>query len=81
MTVTLKRLREVLSYDGATGEFVWIKPPHVHPRLAGNVAGGFRSGYLLIKIDGRKYGAHRLAWFYTHGRWPVDRIDHISTLR
>lgn len=65
-------------YDPETGLFTWVRPPKEHPRMLGQVAGGFRSGYILIKIDGRKYGAHRLAWLYTHERWPVDRIDHIN---
>lgn len=78
MTITVERLRNILRYDPETGVFTWIIPPSNHGRMRGKAAGGLRSGYLLIKIDGRKYGAHRLAWLYSHGAWPTGRIDHIN---
>lgn len=74
--VTQERLREVLSYDPETGIFTWVSPPSVHPRLKGTPAGGNATGYTMIKIDGRKYKAHRLAWLYVYGSMPSQRIDH-----
>lgn len=76
--LTAKRLREVLDYDPNSGLFRWIQPPRVHPRINGYVAGGCSTGYVLIKIDGKKYKAHRLAWLYVHDEWPPGDIEHIN---
>lgn len=34
--------------------------------------------YLKIKVDGKEYRAHRLAWLYMHDRFPRESIDHID---
>jgi len=76
--ITASRLREVLRYDADTGKFHWLVS---HQKIKrGDVAGAFTSkGYIRIKIDGRTYRAHRLAWFYVTGEWPKDEIDHRNT--
>lgn len=75
--ISLAQLRRILSYDAETGTFVWVCPPDNHPRLIGVAAGTVGpDGYVAIKIDGRKYKAHRLAWLYVHGELPKSRIDH-----
>lgn len=74
--LTATRLREVLKYDLDTGNFVWIKPPKNHPRMSNKVAGSPSDGYLLIKIDGQKHKASRLAWLYVYGEWPALELDH-----
>ena len=35
-------------------------------------------GYIRINVLGRRYYAHRLAWFYVHGVWPSEQMDHIN---
>lgn len=79
--VTHQRLLEVLRYEPETGDFVWLvnKSPKVR---AGDIAGQPESGgYTRIKIDGVDHLAHRLAWFYVHGYWPANEIDHINRVR
>ena len=74
--LTAERLREVLSYDADTGLFVWQAQRGC--KRPGESAGTQTDGYLQISVDGRLYKAHRLAWLYVHGAWPVDAIDHIN---
>jgi len=32
----------------------------------------------MIMVDRTSHKAHRLAWLYTYGEWPVGDIDHIN---
>ena len=79
--LTQDRLQELLNYDPDSGLFTWLKS--ISRRVkAGEVAGGLSTGgYIRIRIDGKKYKAHRLAWLYTLGNWPSDYIDHINGIR
>ena len=75
--LTAERLRELLSYDSEMGIFTWLKPPARMPYLRGHPAGTNRGdGYVRVMIEGRPFFAHRLAWLYMTGVWPVDRVDH-----
>lgn len=75
------RLRELFLYDPATGAFV-NRVARGSLARAGQVAGSKHcAGYLAIRIDGRAYLCHRLAWLYMHGEWPADQIDHINGVR
>ncbi len=73
--ITQERLKHCLEYNPETGIFVWIRPPHTHPRLYRTIAGAEATGYIKIKIDNKKYSAHRLAWLYVYGEMP-QIIDH-----
>lgn len=76
-----ERLREALSYDPATGVFRW-KIKCAQRVSIGDVAGSPNiHGYLLIMLDRVRYKAHRLAWFYVHGAWPENEIDHLNGVR
>lgn len=69
-------LQFYLNYDPATGNFTWKNPCSYKMKVgdhAGSIAG---HGYRQIKIAGKMYLAHRLAWLWVYGRWPVEFIDH-----
>jgi hypothetical protein len=71
---SIDRLRELFSFDPTTGLFTRI----VGRVSAGAVAGSkYPNGYVYLRVDGRAYRAHRLAWFWVHGTWPPE-IDHID---
>lgn len=76
--ISHERLRELLSYNGHTGEFSWLKRSSPRSRdLTGCLAGAaLGTGRRVIKIDGKLYYASRLAWFYVYGQWPDRDIDH-----
>lgn len=77
--VSHERLLEVLDYEPETGLFRRRIPMQCRVKV-GEVAGGRKGakGHIQIRLDGRLYLAHRLAWFYVHGRWPAQCIDHID---
>ena len=66
-----------LDYDRATGIFSWNKS--VSNKPSGRVAGAVRpNGYICVSVGGRKWYAHRLAWFLVYGEEPQGQIDHIN---
>lgn len=73
--LTSKRLFEVLDYEPSTGVFRWkLRSMEVAGTINWN-------GYRRIQIDSKRYQASRLAWFYAHGWWPSQDIDHVNGIR
>ena len=64
-------LLEQVHYDPETGVFTRRKTGKACGRQSVD-------GYIYIVIKGCSYKAHRLAWFYVHGSWPIFVIDHIN---
>lgn len=75
--LTLERLQEVLRYDPSTGVFIWKKGT-ARGRVGAQAGVLFGAGYRYISVDGQKYLAHRLAWFWSYGKWPDQWLDHIN---
>lgn len=74
-------LRAILGYDHETGRF-WWKVLRGGPAQKGSPAGCWqRTGYLVIRILGKNYHAHRLAWYLIHEMWPPADIDHRNSIR
>jgi HNH endonuclease len=75
--LTADRLRELLHHDPEMGKF--IRRVRRGPVPTGALAGHRRrDGYLDIKVDGRLYLAHRLAFLYMTGHWPKYEADHCN---
>jgi len=79
--LTQERLKEVVDYNPETGIFTWRCAQGKRTDLIGQTAGFDVNGYIGIRIDYERYPAHRLAWLYVHGRWPVNEIDHRDRVR
>lgn len=72
--MNLEQLKSRYHYDPETG--IWTNLTYPNRKV-----GTKHLGYIWVQIDGRKYSAHRLAWFYMTGAWPVNQIDHKDTDR
>lgn len=68
----------LLSYDFEAGRFSWLVD-RTGGTKAGDEAGCvLPDGYRSVRVLGRNYHEHRLAWFYCFGDWPRQQIDHID---
>lgn len=89
--ISIEYLKDLLLYNPETGTFVWKERPLKYfkdsrmfkswnTRYAHKPAGSINksSGYIEIRINGKAYLAHRLAYAIYHGKHPTKVIDHID---
>jgi len=78
----LQALKESLSYNQETGEFKRLFRVRGNQKdldqPTGTIQGGDR---ILISLFNVMYRAEDLAWFYIHGKWPINGITHINGIR
>ena len=85
MKLIQKLLKKHLRYDRNTGVFVWRISNY--GRNAGGISVGDIAGcenvvgYIVIRVFNRLYLAHRLAWLYCHGSFPISNIDHKNQIK
>lgn len=79
-SVTHERLKELLSYDPLTGHFRWLRKTcnHHNNFKSEMITTKDSKGYRIVKIDGRQYRLHQIAWCYMTGSFSEIFIDHIN---
>lgn len=71
-------LAKLIAYDPVTGRLTWIARTGPRGQIDAEIGHITAAGYRRVKIKGRMYFAHRLAWFLSYGTWPAHEIDHID---
>lgn len=75
--ITQADLLRLFEYNSVTGVFVRKVKTAIATKV-GEVAGCLDSeGYVHIRVMGKSYRAHKLAWLYVYGDMP-KLIDHID---
>jgi HNH endonuclease len=73
--IAYERLKQLISYDPATGIFVNLVNRGKTAKIGGIPGCLSPQGYWQITIDGQTYTAHQLAIFYMTKRW-AEEVDH-----
>lgn len=69
-----RRLMGLLQYDPETGSLRWVS--------SGSAAGCLRpDGYLVVRVDGSLFMAHRLIWLMVTGQAPPTCVDHLNHVK
>lgn len=81
MRLSFNDVSNILSYEPETGLLRW-KVDRSRLAKTGCEAGALHpNGYVYVKIKGKSYRAHRLAWLLNTGSLPPEEIDHINGCR
>lgn len=77
LSTSPERVRAVFEYSPETGVLRYKNPKSyaVHRDQAGWLD---KQGYREVRMDGKRFFAHRVVWAYVYGAWPVHEIDHIN---
>ena len=70
-----EEVRALFDYNADTGELSWRIANRGLRRAVGNKSEG---NYTRVRISGKYYGAHRLAWAWYYGKWPPHDVDHVN---
>jgi hypothetical protein len=67
-------VEDLLSYDPDTGVLLWKRGPRAGIHAGYEIAGGD----IEVRLYGRLYRAHHLAWYLGHGEWPIGHIRRLN---
>lgn len=69
-------LRQLLRYDSETGKLYWLVNRGRNARTGSEAGTVLKRGVVSIRINGKFYLAHQLAWVFIHGQWAESELDH-----
>ena len=69
--ISQDELKKIIHYNHITGDIKRLDRRNSNGSID-------KYGYLILKIKGVQYKAHRLAWLYVYGEFPNNVIDHIN---
>lgn len=76
--ITQEQLKNTLHYDPETGAFTWKFSRSNRVKIGDKAGTAAGHGYLVMRLEGVKLYAHRLAWLYQYGSFPSGHIDHVN---
>lgn len=77
-SLTQEEIKKHLFYDPSSGIFIRLTKTSSSSNVGKPTGCQIRGGYILVKLLGKRYYAHRLAFLYMIGRWPTCIVDHIN---
>lgn len=77
------RVRELFHYCPDTGVFTRRvgRPGGRNTHVGATVGSMGKDGYRYIRYDKKLHLAHRWAWLYVYGEWPVNEVDHLNGIK
>src|ERR1019366_5029466 len=75
--LTFEMVNKLLRYDPEMGKLYWRISSAKRIKV-GSEAGSLSksTGYITIRIEGKLYQAHRVAWLLHEGHWPEGNPEH-----
>jgi len=77
----IKELREAFDYDEETGEFYWAKPRSNSCKKGQKADSIDKLGYHILKLNWKRFKAHRVAMAFKGVDVNGRQIDHINGIR
>jgi len=71
-------LKNLLKYSPISGEFTWKVKPSLGVPVGAPAGHKSKAGYTQIRIGKQLHYAHRLAFLYMEGIFPIEQVDHID---
>ena len=77
--VTPQEVASLFDYHPETGDITWKDAIYVRRDRRGKPVGyKYPYSYIVVRIQGRNYPAHHVAWCLHYGDWAPSQIRHLD---